>query len=227
MPYSSKVQQRLGAKLPPEPLERMERPGVGDLGIDVHRHVDLRMAQDPHSNPRMHVERGQKSGTGMPHVVHGDTAQARLGAACLETTVQVPRFEWRTGPGREHQPASDPGGVCRSLRGGLVLRGSAMPSRRCPASARLPLGPRSWFPGGGAGRRTGHHAHDPMIIWLISAALRELQGVPSSSACQCPSRGRCIKGASGLARDRFATPDPPTAHKGFGAYEEDGGGMAR
>jgi len=28
MPDSSKVQQRLRAKLPPEPLERMERPGV-------------------------------------------------------------------------------------------------------------------------------------------------------------------------------------------------------
>ena len=65
MPYSSKIQQRLRAKLPPEPLERLERLGVGDLGVDVHRHVDLRMAQDPHGNPRMHVERGQESGTGM------------------------------------------------------------------------------------------------------------------------------------------------------------------
>ena len=51
MPYSSKVQQRLRAKLPPEPLERLERPGIGDLGIGVHRHVDLRMPQDPHGNP--------------------------------------------------------------------------------------------------------------------------------------------------------------------------------
>ena len=65
MPYSSKVQQRLGAKLPPEPLERLERLVVGDLGVDVHRHVDLSMAQDPHGNPGMHVEGGQESGTGM------------------------------------------------------------------------------------------------------------------------------------------------------------------
>jgi len=56
------------------------------------------MAQDSHGNPRMHVERGQQSGTGMPHVVHGDTADARLGAAGLKTTVQVPRLERRTGP---------------------------------------------------------------------------------------------------------------------------------
>ena len=31
MPYSSKVQQRLRAKLPSEPLERVERLRVGDL----------------------------------------------------------------------------------------------------------------------------------------------------------------------------------------------------
>ena len=66
VPYSRKVQQCLRAKLPPEPLERVERLGVGDLGVDVHRHVDLRMPQDPHGNPGMHVERGQQSGTGMP-----------------------------------------------------------------------------------------------------------------------------------------------------------------
>jgi hypothetical protein len=33
--------------LPPEPLERL---GVRDLGVDVHRHVDLRTSQDPHGN---------------------------------------------------------------------------------------------------------------------------------------------------------------------------------
>src|SRR5271165_6655754 len=84
------VQQRLRAKLPPEPLERLERLGIGDLGVDVHRHVDLRMTQNPHGNPGVHVERGE-SGTGVSHVVHGDAADACLGAACLETTVQVPR----------------------------------------------------------------------------------------------------------------------------------------
>jgi hypothetical protein len=65
MPYSSKVHQRLRAKLPPEPLERFERPGIGDLDVGVHRYVDLRMAQDPNGNPRMHVEGSEKSGTGM------------------------------------------------------------------------------------------------------------------------------------------------------------------
>ena len=69
----------------------------------------------------MHVERGEKSGTGVPHVVHGDPADARLVAACLETTVQVPRLERRTGPGREHQPVLDPGDASRSRHGGLVL----------------------------------------------------------------------------------------------------------
>jgi len=65
MPRSCKVQQRLRAKLPPQPLERLERLSVGDLGVDIHRHVDLRMAQDPHGHPGMHVEHGQQSGTGM------------------------------------------------------------------------------------------------------------------------------------------------------------------
>jgi hypothetical protein len=63
----------------------------------------------------------------MPHVVHGDAADACLGAACLETPVQVPGLEWRTGPGREYQPALGPGGVCRCLRGGLVL----LPDAQC------------------------------------------------------------------------------------------------
>jgi hypothetical protein len=45
---------------------------------------------------------------------------------------------------------------------------------------------------------------------------------PSSSAYQCPSRVHRVKGAYGVACDRFATLDPPTAHKAFGAYEEDG-----
>jgi hypothetical protein len=51
----------------------------------------------------MHVERREQSGTGVSHVVHGDAAHTRFGAACLETTVQVPRLEWRPGPGREHR----------------------------------------------------------------------------------------------------------------------------
>jgi len=69
-----------------------------------------------------------QSGTGMPNVMHGDPANIRLGAARLETTVQVPRLEWRTGPGREHQPALYPGSALRSLGGGLVLL--ADPQRR-------------------------------------------------------------------------------------------------
>ena len=49
-----------------------------------------------------------------------NAVDTRLGAARLETTVQVPRLEWRTGPSRERQPALHPGGACRSLRGGLA-----------------------------------------------------------------------------------------------------------
>jgi hypothetical protein len=45
---------------------------------------------------------------------------------------------------------------------------------------------------------------------------------PSSSAFQCPGHGRRLKRACGVARDRFATLDPPTVPRGFGAYEENG-----
>ena len=44
---------------------------------------------------------------------------------------------------------------------------------------------------------------------------------PSSSAYQCPGYGHRVKGAYGVARDRFATPDPATAPQGFGSYEEE------
>jgi hypothetical protein len=43
-----------------------------------------------------------------------------------------------------------------------------------------------------------------------------------SSLTQPPDRPLITRHC--LARDRFATLDPPTAHQGFGAYEEDGGG---
>ena len=60
LPYSSKVQQRLRAKLPPEPLERFQCLGVRDLGVDIPRHADLRMAEDVHGNP------GIKAATAAP-----------------------------------------------------------------------------------------------------------------------------------------------------------------
>jgi hypothetical protein len=51
-----------------------------------------------------------------------------------------------------------------------------------------------------------------------------VRGVPSSSAYQCPSRGHRVKDDYGVACDRFATGDPPTARQGC-AYEEDGQGI--
>jgi len=48
-PYSSEVQQRLRIELLAEALERLERLGVGDLGVDVHCDVDLRMPQESSS----------------------------------------------------------------------------------------------------------------------------------------------------------------------------------
>jgi hypothetical protein len=47
------------------------------------------------------------------------------------------------------------------------------------------------------------------------------QEQPSSSAYQCPGHGRRVKGAFGVACDRFATLDPAVDRSpGFGAYEE-------
>ena len=57
-----------------------------------------------------------------------------------------------------------------------------------------------------------------------SAALQVLGCVPSSSADQWPSRGHRVKNAYGVACDRFATRDPPTAHQDS-RHEEDGQGI--
>src|ERR1039458_3853408 len=54
--YSSEVQLRLRIELPAEPLERLQRLGIRDLVVDVHRHVDLRMTQDAHGHPRVYVQ---------------------------------------------------------------------------------------------------------------------------------------------------------------------------
>ena len=107
MTYSSEVQQWLCVELPGQPLERLERLGGGNLGVNVHRHVDLRMAQDAHSNARMHVERSKQRGAGVTPVVHGDPPNPRLGA---------PRLDGGQGgaasgaAGRRQRPASALGG---------------------------------------------------------------------------------------------------------------------
>ena len=111
-------------------------------------------------------------------------------------------------------------------------RGLSPPSDRpCRAYSRrrrcAPPRPAALGSGCGLGRPTrpgapGNSAHDPMI----RQASRQHHGAGSelsSSACQCPSRGHRVKGACSVARDRYATLDPPTAHQGLGAYQEDGG----
>ena len=90
-----------------------------------------------------------------------------------------------------------------------------------------PPRPAALAPGCGPGGPTRHGAPGSESIHrsdrLIGSTDDEPGCEPSSSACQCPSRGHRVKGACGVARDRYATLDPPTAHQGFGAYEEDGG----
>ena len=44
MPYSSKVQQRLRTKLPPEPLERSKRLSVRDLDLASRSRIRLRVS---------------------------------------------------------------------------------------------------------------------------------------------------------------------------------------
>ena len=94
--------------------------------------------------------------------------------------------------------------------GSAALRRARLRSRRALALGARPP------------QRAGHQAHGSMT----GQASRQHHGGRSelsSSACQCPSRGRRVKGACGVARDRCATLDPPTAHQGSGAYQEDGG----
>jgi hypothetical protein len=98
--YSSKVvQQRLGAELPREPPERPERVRIRDLGVHIHRHVDLRMTQDAHGHAWVHVERCQECGARVPNLMNRDAADARFITACLKPAVEVPRLVRGTGPG--------------------------------------------------------------------------------------------------------------------------------
>src|SRR5215467_3593672 len=92
------------------------------------------MAEDPHRHPRMHVERSQEGGAGMPHVVNRDEPDSRLGAARLETPVEVARFEWGTGPGREYQSALRPCVARCGPGGGLVLLANAQRRHADPGS---------------------------------------------------------------------------------------------
>jgi hypothetical protein len=50
-------------------LERLQGVRVGDLGVDLHRDVDLRMPQDAHRDSGMDVEGGEQGGAGPPGVM--------------------------------------------------------------------------------------------------------------------------------------------------------------
>jgi hypothetical protein len=109
--------------------------------------------------------------------------------------------------------------ICASLPNLAVFDqgGSAALRRTRPRSGRAAaLGGRPAPARRATSARSGDQAG--------SSAASQRQGELSSSACQCPRRGQRVKGACGVARDRYATLDPPTAHQGFGAYQEDGGG---
>jgi len=65
-------------------------------------------------------------------------------------------------------------------------------------------------------------ACNPPLISAARLACNRCCAVPSSSAIQCPAPGRRLKGAFGVARDRFATLDPATVSQGSAPVEEDG-----
>jgi hypothetical protein len=74
----------------------------------------------------------------------------------------------RFGPRRHPpQPSRRPG----------PSRGCAMPSHRCPAAARWPPRPRSWFPGGEAGHPPAGAASGPWLAGGLSH--RRDQDLPS------------------------------------------------
>jgi hypothetical protein len=108
MPYSSKIQQRPTPLAVSESPKRPQRLGVGHLGIDIHRHVDLSVTEYPHGHSRMNVERREQSGAHMPGVVDCNTTDSGPGAASLKAPVEVARLERRPRQGREHEPGFGP-----------------------------------------------------------------------------------------------------------------------
>src|SRR4029077_11856227 len=97
---------------PAEPLKAKTWPNSGlsvrHLGVDVHRHIDLCMPQDSYGNPRMHIQSSEQRRTRVPHVMHSDLPDGSLGAASVESMVEIPRLERRADRGCEHEPALDP-----------------------------------------------------------------------------------------------------------------------
>jgi hypothetical protein len=137
---SSEVQQRLRAKLPPEPLERVECLGVGDLGADFHRHVDLRMTQDAHGNPRMHVERGQERGTGWPPRPRSWSPGEQLATDPLEllADIQLTPVQVHGGPGQaDHLALAQAHHEDQHVRGVERILVRFADSRNCRASSAV------------------------------------------------------------------------------------------
>jgi hypothetical protein len=90
MLHGSEVQQRLRIELLTQPLQRFQGVGVGDLRIDLHRDVDLRVPQDAHGDPGMDVQRGEQGGARVSSVVDLDPPNARLPAPLVKAPVEVP-----------------------------------------------------------------------------------------------------------------------------------------
>jgi hypothetical protein len=92
-----KYSKRLRIDLLAEASERLERLRVRHLGVDVHRHIDLRMPQDSHRHPRFHVQGREQGCARVPDIMDSDLADCRFAAARLEPPVEVPRLERRSG----------------------------------------------------------------------------------------------------------------------------------
>ena len=82
------------------------------MGVDLHDHSDLRVAQDLHNLPGMHVEINQQCGAGAPPVVHRDLADPGLGTAGIPRAIEVTRFDRRAPLGGKDQFVALPRRPC-------------------------------------------------------------------------------------------------------------------
>jgi hypothetical protein len=131
-PFLISVQQRSTAtlciELAARALERLTGRGRGNLAVDLHRHPDLRVPEDPHGYARMDVQGHQERGAGTPGVMDLDIADASPRAAEREVPGKVPRLV-RSSQGRgEYEVAvllgvSHPAEIGRLELGAKLERG--------------------------------------------------------------------------------------------------------
>ena len=139
-----------------------------DLAVDLHRHGNLAVPKDLHSDPGMHVESDQKPRACAPGVMHSDVSDPSFPAPGSELPVEVTRLIRSAGGAGEYELRVVPG-----VRDPRRYRRSGHP-RRYPCCRRSgsgrPVTRRAGVPGHRSWLR-------PLLGWLSGFGPVRLAGI--------------------------------------------------